>query len=235
LIRESYRFRLVQGVPVDVVTSTVMDEDAVWAVVDRERSGVADLLAGLSAHELAQPSLCVGWRVRDVAAHLALAHTGLGEALRAAVRARGSFDRMIRDSALRHAAGTPPDRVVGQIRGMVGSRRHAPGITFLEPMIDVLVHGLDVAVPLGRPRCMPVDAAAVAATRVWTMPWPLSTTFDARRRMRGLRLVATDTDWSAGEGARVEGPVEALLLLLTGRTAVAVPRLSGPGVARLTG
>jgi hypothetical protein len=61
----------------------------------------------------------------------------------------------------------------------------------------------------------------------------MSATFAARRRLRGLRLVATDTDWSAGAGDRVEGPVGALLLLLTGRTAAATAQLSGPGTTRL--
>jgi uncharacterized protein (TIGR03083 family) len=209
-----------------------MDEDAVWSATDRERASLADLLDGLDADEWDVPSLCAGWRVREVAAHLALAHTGAAEAVRGLVRARGSFDRMIRDTALRHATA-PPEQLAGQIRAMVGSRRHAPGITSLEPLLDVLVHGQDIAVPLGRPRPMPPAAAAAAAPRVWSMPWPLSTTFAARRRLRGLRLVATDTDWSAGAGERVEGPVGALLLLLTGRTAAAAGQLSGPGTARL--
>jgi hypothetical protein len=64
------------------------------------------------------------------------------------------------------------------------------------------------------------------------MGWPMSRAFRARARLRGLELVATDTGWRAGEGRRVEGPVEALLLLLTGRSA-ALDRLAGPGVARL--
>ena len=61
------------------------------------------------------------------------------------------------------------------------------------------------------------------------MGWP----FWARRRLRGLRLTATDTDWSAGQGAELRGPIQAVLLLLTGRTAAALPQLDGSGVARL--
>jgi hypothetical protein len=76
---------------------------------------------------------------------------------------------------------------------------------------------------------MPLDAAREGAERVWQMGWP----FWARRRLRGLRLTATDIDWSAGEGAEVRGPVQALLLLLTGRTKAALPQLSGPGTERL--
>jgi uncharacterized protein (TIGR03083 family) len=210
----------------------VLDEDAVWAATDRERSSLADLLDDLDEAEWDVPSLCTGWRVREVAAHLALAHTGPGAALTAMVRARGSFDRMVRDTALRHAAA-PPAQLAGEIRAMVGSRRKAPGITHLEPLLDVLVHGQDIAVPLGRPRAVPVDAAVAAATRVWTTPWPLSTAFSCRHRLRGLALVATDADWRAGAGDRVEGPIGALLLLLTGRTAAAVHHLAGPGRDRL--
>ena len=193
---------------------------------------LADLLDDLDEAEWDVPSLCAGWRVREVAAHLALAHTGAAAALTGMVRARGSFDRMVRDTALRHAA-TPPAQLVGEIRAMVGSRRTAPGVTHLEPLLDVLVHGQDIAVPLGRTRPMPRDAAAAAATRVWTTPWPLSTAFSCRRRLRDLELVATDADWSVGAGRRVEGPIAALLLLLTGRTTAALPHLAGPGVDRL--
>lgn len=217
----------------DHTPAPLQDLDAVWAAVDRERLGLADLLEELSAQEWEHPSLCTDWRVRDVAAHLALAHTGARRAALDLVRARGSMDLMVRDSALRHAQ-VPPAQLVAEVRAMVGSRRLAPTVTPLEPLLDALVHGQDVAVPLSRPRRMSLAAATTAATRAWTMPWPLSRAFRTRARLRGLRLVATDTDWAAGDGDRVEGPVEALLLLLTGRTAQ-LDRLTGPGAARLRG
>jgi hypothetical protein len=76
---------------------------------------------------------------------------------------------------------------------------------------------------------MPLDAAREGAERVWRMGWP----FWARRRLHGLHLSATDVDWSAGEGVEIRGPVQALLLLLTDRTAAALPQLSGPGMTQL--
>jgi uncharacterized protein (TIGR03083 family) len=209
-----------------------LDTDAVWTAIDRERLDLADLLDGLTDAERDTPSLCDGWRVRDVAAHLALAHTGTARGSVELIRARGSMPRMIHDSAVRHAV-VPPAQVAAEIRAMAGSRRTAPGISHLEPLLDILVHGQDIAVPLGRERSMPVEAATTAATRVWTMPWPMSTTFHTRRRLAGLRLVATDADWTAGDGERVEGPIAALLMVLTGRPAAVVDRLAGPGVPRL--
>jgi uncharacterized protein (TIGR03083 family) len=202
-----------------------MDLDDVWRSIDSERAGLADLLDDLSPAEWETPSLCRGWRVRDVAAHLTLAHTGPWAATVATLRAGGRFDRMVRDSALR--VGPLPDTEYGRrIRAMVGSRRTAPFVSPVEPLTDVLVHGQDVALPLGRTRPVPPAAAATSAARVWATGFP----FRARRRLAGLHLVATDSGWSAGAGARVEGTTGDLLLLLTGRTAAALPRLTGEGV-----
>ena len=206
-----------------------MDLDVVWHTVDSERASLADLLDDLSPAEWETPSLCDAWRVRDVAAHLTLAHMGPWPAAIAAVRARGSFDRMIRDSALR-TGPLPPEECGRRIRAMVGSRRTAPFVSPVEPLTDVLVHGQDIALPLGRTRPVPPAAAATSAARVWATGFP----FRARRRLAGLHLVATDSDWSAGEGARVEGPTGDLLLLLTGRTAAALPRLTGEGAQLLS-
>ena len=145
-----------------------MNHDDVWRTIDGQRLSLADLFGTLSADEWETESLCTGWRVRDVAAHLTLAHMGVLAGVLAMLRARGNFNRMIRDTAVRQAR-LPTGQYGVLLRGMVGSRRTAPGITELEPLIDVLVHGKDIAIPLGRARLMPPAAAATAATRVWSM------------------------------------------------------------------
>ena len=204
-----------------------MDLDDVWRTIDAQRLSLADLLDDLSPAEWATPSLCSGWLVRDVATHLTQAHMGYRDALVGAVRARGSFDRMIRDAALR-AGPLSPEECSRRIRAMAGSRRTAPFISPLEPLIDVLVHGQDIAVPLGRERPVPPVPAAVAARRAWDLGFP----FRARKRLVGLQLRATDGDLVLGEGAPVEGTTGDLLLLVTGRTATG-HRLSGEGAQRL--
>lgn len=204
-----------------------MDPDDVWRAIDAERLGLACLLDTLTTEQWESPSLCAGWRVRDVAAHLTLAQTGVPAATMALLRARGNLDRMIHDTAVRQAR-LPAERYPALLRAMVGSRKKAPGVSYLEPLIDVLVHGQDIAIPLRLDRRMPAPAAMAAADRVWPDLYP----FRARRRLGGIRFAATDCCWSAGEGLVAEGPIAAILLALTGRSA-AVSQLSGPGVREL--
>lgn len=202
-----------------------MDADAVWRVIDEERGRLADLLEDLSGAEWRTPSLCDGWTVREVAAHLTLAHTGLLPATVSLVRAGGGFNRMIRDTAIRQAR-LPVDEYPRRLRAMIGSRRTAPFITEHEPMVDILCHGQDITRPIGRPYPMPTAPAAAAADRIWARNFP----FHARRRLHGFELVATDSPWRVGAGLRVEGPISSLLLLVSGRPA-ALADLSGPGAA----
>src|SRR5215217_3960245 len=79
------------------------DLDTVWAAIDRQRLDLAALLDDLAPAEWEQPSLCAGWRVRDVAAHLALAQTGAARAALDLLRAGGRLQEMIHDTAVRHA------------------------------------------------------------------------------------------------------------------------------------
>jgi uncharacterized protein (TIGR03083 family) len=208
----------------------LMDVDQVWQVIDAQRRSLADLLEDLSEEEWRRPSLCTGWTVRDVAAHLTLQQLGLRDLITTVAQWRGSMDRTIHHVACRRAAALTTDQIVAAIRGTVGSRRHSIGVTRLETLIDILVHGQDVAIPLGRRHDMPPQAAAVAADRVLSMRWPPPP--PSVRMVAGFRLTATDTSWSAGAGPQIRGPMAALLLVSTGRMA-ALPQLSGPGAAAL--
>jgi len=207
------------------------DDDRVWQTIDAQRRLVADLLASLSDDEWRQPSLCDGWTVKDVAAHLTLQQLGFGDLFGTMRRWRGNMDRTIQYMACRRAAAWPTGRIVAELRGMVGSRRHTLGVTYLETLTDILVHGQDIAIPLGRRLDMPAEVAAVAASRVLSMRWPPP--LPSVRTVARFRLTATDTDWSAGDGPEVRGPMAALLLVCCGRLA-ALPELSGDGIAGLT-
>ena len=70
------------------------------------------------------------------------------------------------------------------MRAMVGVRRRPPGTAVADPLMDVLVHGQDIAMPLGVERTMPIPAAVIVAERVWTMGFP----FNARKRFPNVDI-----------------------------------------------
>jgi uncharacterized protein (TIGR03083 family) len=206
-----------------------MDEYEVWSAIDAQRVRTADLLENLTPEEWTYPSLCAGWTVRDVAAHLTLQQMSLLDTLLAALRHPGSPNRTIREAA-RSKAAQPTDELIAEIRATVGSRRNNIGLTHLETLIDIVVHGQDIAIPLSRELPVPVEVAATAATRVWSYRASRSGRWKTRvfRRIpyERYRFAATDTPWSVGSGPEIRGPMLALLLVLTGRPA---------GLAHLTG
>jgi uncharacterized protein (TIGR03083 family) len=208
-----------------------MNPDQVWQAIDTQRAQLCDLLAALGDDEWRQPSLCAGWTVRDVAAHLTLQQLGPAAALGQLVKWQGSLDRTIAHIARLRAAALTTEQIITQIRATIGSRRRNFGVTHLETLCDILVHSQDIAIPLGRHLDLPVDAAAVAASRVLSMRWPPPP--PSVKTMAGFRLAATDISWSTGDGRTVQGPMAALLLVCCGRLA-ALPRLSGDGAAELT-
>src|SRR5215470_1792805 len=110
-----------------------LDRDQVWQVIDEQRLSLAGLLEQLSDEEWRQPSLCTGWTVRDVAAHLTLQQLGPGGVIAMMARWRGSMDRTIHYAARRRAA-RPTGQIIAEIRDMAGSRRHTIGVTYLETL-----------------------------------------------------------------------------------------------------
>lgn len=205
-----------------------MDKNATWQVIHRERAALADLLESLTPQEWDAPSLCDGWRVREVAGHVVGApETSLRDVVPSAVRARGRYNRMILEEGRRQGR-KPPEQIVADLRRLDGTRKLPPFVTHHEALLDTLVHTQDIAIPLGRHHEMPREAARDSVARFYRFNF----SFGARRKLRGTRLEATDVAWSAGKGAVVRGPVWALLLLVTGRP-VALGHLSGEGVPLL--
>ena len=127
-----------------------MEQGEAWAAIDEQRRALVGLLESLSVEDWSQPSLCGGWTVRQVAAHLALQNTTWSAMPRAtvdAVRYRG-MNGAIHAMACRHAQ-LAVEVVIAEIRDRIGVHRPLPTVTFRETAIDYLVHGQDIAIPLG--------------------------------------------------------------------------------------
>jgi uncharacterized protein (TIGR03083 family) len=205
-----------------------VDREHVWECVTNERRALHSLLRELEADQWEAPSLCDGWRVRDVAAHVIHAP----QATPADVAAE------MRDRLLRRRPGPshrrPGDQDVSTILAdydRFAASRHRPiGTTADDMLVDVLVHTQDVALPLGLRHQAPTAAVLAALGRACRVRF----IFGTQRLLRGVRLVAADADWSYGAGAVVEAPAAQLLLVCTGR-ARAATGLAGPGARRVRG
>ena len=210
--------------------SPALARAAVDAAVSAERRRLADSVADLTDAQWATPSLCVAWTVRDVIAHLTVTtRLTVPRVLRAAVRARGSFDRMAVDLAAQRAAAYTTAELVAQLRESADSTRRFPGSTPMDPLMDLVVHGQDVARPLGRRHVSPPEVVAACLAHVATNQF-----MGGPRRLAGVRLVSTDSGWTLGDGAELRGPDVDLLLVAAGRRA-GLAALDGPGTAVVAG
>jgi uncharacterized protein (TIGR03083 family) len=198
--------------------------------VAAERLGLADDLADLTPDAWSTPSLCPGWTVHDVVAHLTLStRQSVPWTLWRVARAGGDLERAFADMARERAAAFRPAELLVQLREMAGVDRRLAMSGELDPLNDLLVHSQDIAIPLGRRRDLPVERALPCLRHVWAAPF-----VGAAKRFAGLRLRASDADWSAGEGPEVCGPVGALLLAANGRVA-GLGACDGDGLATARG
>lgn len=196
-----------------------MDRDTVWRHIHDQRRALAGTLADLAPEEWEHESLCPGWTVRDVAAHvISTAHVGVVDLLRMAPSFRHGYNRAI-FLETKKLGRAPVVEILADYERYDGSRHHVATTTTLEPLLDALVHSQDVARPLGRRLDLHPQAAAIAADRARL----LSPFFGTFRLVRSVRMVATDTDWTRGRGDRVvEAPMQELLMFVTGRDAARV-------------
>jgi uncharacterized protein (TIGR03083 family) len=200
----------------------------VFAAVADERHQIANLLDGLDDAQLATPSLCAGWDVKTVAAHVVSTVTdGTPAFLRLAAR-RGSLSRAINELA-RRGAQRPATEIAAGLRGCADRRISPPLFGPKDPLADVLVHSGDIRIPLGLP-FEPDPRLVALAMDFLTGPWPFG--FVPLRRLRGISLHASDIRQTWGSGAEIRGPVAALMMAVSGRTAL-LHLLDGPGLAPL--
>lgn len=200
------------------------ERERVFAAVADERRSIATLVEGLDADQLATPSLCAGWDVKTVAAHLVSDFTdGFWGFLASGVR-NGNIDRGI-DALARRRAQASAAEIAETLRRRADFRLSPPVTGPLSGLTDVLVHGADMRIPLGLPH--QPDPQHVARV----LDFLTSRTqfgFFPHRRLRGIALRDEDTGRTWGEGRVITGPGVALMLAVCGRT-VAIDGLSGPG------
>ncbi len=194
-----------------------------------ERRDLADFLETLTPEQWRAQSLCAEWTVHQVVAHL-ISYEELGPLALVARFAKGRLGvNGVNAVGVREYADRSPEELLVLLREHLTPRGLTAGFGGGIALTDGLIHHQDIRRPLGAPRDIPPErllAALRIAERAPTLP--------SRRKVRGLRLVAADLDWSTGTGPEVAGPAEAILMAIAGRPA-AISDLHGPGVDILAG
>jgi uncharacterized protein (TIGR03083 family) len=188
-----------------------------------ERRDLADFCSGLSETDWDAPSLCAGWRVRDVVAHV-VSYEGLGLAGFAGrlVRARLDPHRANRE-AVAGLAESDPAQLLERLRGAQEPTGVLTAFGGRIVLADTLIHHQDLRRPLGVPRDVPGERLLVALPLAMLAP-----VVGGAWHVRGVRLIATDLDWAWGAGPEARGPGEAVLMAAAGRRGAA-DDLQGPG------
>ena len=198
--------------------------------ITAERRELAAMLAGLSAEQWDAPSLCDGWTVRHVVAHLTMPfrYSAPVFVLKLALTG-GRFQRMS-DAVARRDAMRPAAELIAAVRDNAEHPWKPPGGGYQGALVHDVIHTLDITTPLRIEHPFPagslrtvLDAVSAARSRRY---------FGAQAD--GAELRATDLDWSNGHGAPLLGQARDLALLLTGRR-VPPGALSGEGTARIAG
>jgi uncharacterized protein (TIGR03083 family) len=199
----------------------------IWSLIHEQRDKLGDLLETLTDAEWETPSLCQSWRVRDVVAHCIQTHLVTGWSLLGDWIASGfSLGARNERGVARHRSLTPAE-LLGEYRTTAGRTSAPPGqLTY--SLVEAVVHGEDIARPVGRR----VDVAPRSLVTVAELCRTTDPILGGRRRSAGLTLRATDVAWSAGTGAEVAGPLASIILAITGRGA-ALDDLSGEGLEAL--
>jgi uncharacterized protein (TIGR03083 family) len=196
-----------------------------WGWIHEERAALLATFETLTPDQWEQPSLCGHWTVRQVLGHLVVAaKPPAGRFALEVAKALGSFDKA-NDKLAVETAAAPVDELIERYRGVLGGRFTPPGAGPRAPLSDILLHSLDVRLPLGLPSDVAPERYAPC----------LELLFDRARgrifvpaKRPTVTWMATDQPWSYGTGAVVRGTMADLALTASGRP-LHLDRLEGPG------
>jgi uncharacterized protein (TIGR03083 family) len=198
-----------------------------WPMIKQEREACADVIEKLTPEQLSTPSWCEGWSVRDVAGHMiATGNTTFGSFYGNLFKSRFRFNAMAQRLVSENREGDS-STLASRLRAKAGGRNHPPGPT-VAMLGEAVVHGEDIRRPLGLSRTIP-EATLVTVADFYKKS---NLILGSKRRIAGLRLKASDADWSHGDGPEVSGPMVSLLLAMTGRRG-AIADLTGEGTETL--
>lgn len=186
--------------------------DEYWEFIHVERARVAHMLDGLTAEQWQASSLCGEWRVEQVVAHLtAAANIGRWAWLRSILFAGFNPDRHNARRLGEHLGRTADE--TGENFRRSTTLTIAPTRDYPAWLGEGIVHGQDIARPLGVTLTPDPEAVREVATYFAAKDFAVN----SRRMVKELSLEASDTDFDAGSGPLVRGPLLSLVMVMAGR------------------
>jgi uncharacterized protein (TIGR03083 family) len=197
-----------------------------------ELASISEFCHTLEPHQWDTPSLCEGWRVRDVIGHMSVGYTTPMPKMVAKLAGyRFNVPKASKAESIAFASSRTTAELLAVFDSIVQDKIRKGISRVIKPteaLLDHVVHHEDIRRPLGQQRQVP-EERLIAALHVAPT---LAGLVGSEARAAGLRLEAIDVDWRHGDGPLVRGAGEAILLALTGRGAV-LDELDGDGVAVL--
>ncbi|GAA0601715.1 maleylpyruvate isomerase family mycothiol-dependent enzyme [Kribbella sandramycini] len=189
----------------------------IQTTIAAERTDLLNLLTALPAADWDSPSLCAGWRVREVVAHITMAYRYSGpRVLLGMAKAGGSFNRFADRAARADAAAMSTADLLDCLRSNVDNVWKPPGGRYEDALAHDVIHGLDITVALGIDRQVPLDRLRPILEGLRPKQ---AKYFGVDLSNTALR--ASDLEWSYGAGEVVTGTAQDLVLLISGRAASA--------------
>ena len=209
-------------------TALQSETDVAAAIADEYRA-LADLLEASVPAVWDAPSLCEGWRTREVVAHMTMPARYSGPAFMAELEAAGGDFTRLSDTVAARDGALGAASLIADLRAEALHCWQPPGGGMEGALTHCVIHALDIieAVPLDR-RVSDERIARVLGI----VAGPGAPNFFGAD-LSGVELRADDLDWSCGSGAAVTGSAQALALVACGRLLPA-GRLGGEAAARFT-
>ncbi len=209
-------------------TALQSETDVAAAIADEYRA-LADLLEASAPAVWDAPSLCEGWRTREVVAHMTMPARYSGPAFMAELEAAGGDFTRLSDTVAARDGALGAASLIADLRAEALHGWQPPGGGMEGALTHCVIHALDIieAVPLDRR--VPDERIAWVLGIVAGPGVPNFFGAD----LSGVELAADDLDWSCGSGAAVTGSAQALALVACGRLLPA-GRLRGEAAARFT-
>jgi uncharacterized protein (TIGR03083 family) len=206
-----------------------VDRDQIHAAIALERRRIADLIDSLDEAQLATESLCTGWDVKTVAAHL-VSPLADGTVRPILLGLRHGSLAWVTDERARRRAQMPAAGIAASLRDLADHQYWRPTPQAASGRLaEVLSHSGDIRIPLGLPF---EPDPQLTATALDFLTGPFSLDMVPPGLLRGLRLHATDIGRAWGQGQEIRGGAAELMMAAVGRTAT-LDALDGPGLPLL--